>query len=489
MLLTMVAGRLWLGVPTPIELAAEWLVPRLPIEFFEAGLGIFGGYAKPLLYVVALIITFALGGLLGAGFEWLLQRTQVRPALLAAAVVAFLILFVGIVYLPVFGQGLLGTDSTSGGARTMGMYAVSFSVFGTLVTTHLRLSDAGSNHTVRNPGRRRFLRRGLVVGRGALLLAVGAPIVGRLLDTVSITSVSITEGMPAAFTPVGTFYNVSKNLVDPRVDAASWTLRVGGLVDEPFELTLDEIRALPSEAKPHTLQCISNPVGGNLIGNGEWVGVPLAALLARAKVRQGVIDIKTTSEDGYTDSIPLTKALEPGTLLAYEMNGEPLTYKHGAPLRLLVPDIYGMKNAKWITRIEAVAEDYKGYWQRQGWDDRATYQIMSQIRVPSADSALRVGTAVMIGGLAFAGRRGIEAVEYTDDGRTWRQAELLPQIGDDCWRFWQASWTPSNGGTVRLSVRATDGTGALQTKVQAPPSPSGATGYHEIEVDVQQVKA
>ena len=486
MLLTMVAGRLWLGVPTPIELAAEWLVPRLPIDFFSAGLDTFGGYAKPLLYVGALIITFTLGGLLGAGFEWLLQRTHVRPALLAAVIVALLLLVVGFIYLPVFGQGFFGTDSTSGGARTMLVYAASFAVFGTLLTTYLLLSDVGGSYTVRTPSRRRFLRRGLIVGRGALLLAVGAPIIGRLLDTVSITNVSLTEGMPAAFTPVGTFYNVSKNLVDPRVDAASWTLSIGGLVEEPFELTLDEIRAMPSEAKPHTLQCISNPVGGNLIGNGEWVGVPLAALLERAKIHKSVIDIKTTSEDGYTDSIPLAKALEPGTLLAYEMNGEPLTYKHGAPLRLLVPDIYGMKNAKWITRIEAVAEDYKGYWQRQGWDDRATYQIMSQIRVPSEDSALRVGTAVMIGGIAFAGHRGIEAVEYTDDGRTWRQAELLPQIGDDCWRFWQASWTPSRGGTVRLNVRATDGTGALQSSLQAPPSPSGATGYHQIEVDVEE---
>ncbi|MBA2363013.1 MAG: molybdopterin-dependent oxidoreductase [Chloroflexia bacterium] len=490
MLLTMIAGRLWVGVLTPIELAAEWLIPKLPIGLFEAGLGMFGGYAKPILYVVALVLTLALGGLIGAGYEAMLRRTLARPEKIAAGFTVVLVLLTGVVYLPAFGQGFFGAAATTGGGTTMAVYAVAYVVFGALLTVHSLLSDARGPLGEHNPSRRRFLRRGLVVGRGVLLLAVGAPIVARLLDSVSMTNLSLAEGMPAAFTPVGTFYNVSKNIVDPRVEAATWKLRVSGLVEEPFELTLDQLRALPSETKPHTLQCISNPVGGNLIGNGEWVGVPLAALLDRAKIRPGVVDIKLTSEDGYTDSIPLVKALESGTLLAYELNGEPLTYKHGAPLRLLVPDIYGMKNAKWITSIEAVAEDFKGYWQRQGWDDVATYQIVSQIRVPAANTALTVGAPLMVEGLAFAGHRGIETVEYTaDGGRTWRQADLLPEIGDDCWRFWRASWTPNAAGAVRLSVRATDGAGASQKQAEAPPSPSGATGYHDIVVEVREAGA
>ncbi len=483
MLLWMLAARLWLRVLSPIELLADWIIPRIPLSWFEMGLSLLGGYAKPLLYLLGLGATLLLGALLGVAYSRLQYQLSMRArSRLAEALVVALLLFTGLVLLPLTGQGIFGVASSAGMLRTLAYYLPAYLIFAAvLVLAHpLPAGDA-------DPGRRRVLRCGLQGGGALLLLAAAGPVLGRLLSRMTLTSVTANaEGMPAPVTPVGTFYNVSKNALDPRVDAAKWRLNVGGMVQSPFALSLDEIRALPSIEKMHTLQCISNPIGGNLIGNAEWQGFPLRDLLQRAGVQQGVVDIKLTSEDGYTESIPLPKAMEPGTLLVYDMNGEPLTYKHGAPLRLLVPNIYGMKNAKWITSIEAVAEDFKGYWQRQGWSDVAIYQTMSQLRAPSTQTRVVEGQSTEVGGIAFAGSRGIQKVEWSaDGGRSWREAELLPELTEvDTWRFWQAEWSPEQAGNATLMVRATDGEGRTQTDEQNPTLPDGATGYHSLEVRV-----
>src|SRR5262249_24769624 len=162
-------------------------------------------------------------------------------------------------------------------------------------------------------------------------------------------------------TPTADFYEVSKNAFDPEVDAKRWTLEVGGLVENPLLLSYDDITGLPSVEQYATLACISNEVGGDLIGNALWKGVRLRDILQRAAVKPAVVDILLRAADGYTDSIPLDRATAEGTLLVYEMNGAPLTPVHGFPLRLLVPGIYGMKNVKWIRRIEADDFDFKGY--------------------------------------------------------------------------------------------------------------------------------
>src|SRR5262249_10911384 len=158
--------------------------------------------------------------------------------------------------------------------------------------------------------------------------------------------------------PTRDFYEVSKNPFDPEVNASKWQLLVGGLVEKPYSLTYAEFASLPAVEQYATLECIDNQVGGNLIGNALWRGVRLRDLLERAALRQGVVDIVLRADDGYTDSIPLDRAHRDGTILAYQMNGSPLSQTHGFPLRLIVPGIYGMKNVKWITGIEAVDYDF-----------------------------------------------------------------------------------------------------------------------------------
>jgi DMSO/TMAO reductase YedYZ molybdopterin-dependent catalytic subunit len=282
-------------------------------------------------------------------------------------------------------------------------------------------------------------------------------------------------------TPTDTFYITTKNFVDPTVDAGTWKLTFKGMVDNPYSLTLDEIKALPSELRTHTLACISNPVGGSLIGNGRWKGVSLAELLRRARPKSGVVDVIVRGADGYTDSFTLAAGLNNNGLLAYEMNGAPLNQKHGYPLRLLIPAIFGMKNCKWITEIELVDNDHKGYWQRQGWSDPAPYQTMSRIDYPNRAS-IEAGP-VFIGGIAFAGERGIKRVEVSTDGQTWSDAQVRPPLGKHTWVLWTLAWNPKPG-QYTLRVRATDGTGAVQTSQERGTFPDGATGYHSRRIRV-----
>ncbi|MEJ7653178.1 MAG: molybdopterin-dependent oxidoreductase [Chloroflexia bacterium] len=196
------------------------------------------------------------------------------------------------------------------------------------------------------------------------------------------------------------------------------------MVERPYALTLPQLRALPPVNQDETLTCISNPVGGGLIGNAHWKGVSLSSLLERAGVQAGAVDVKLTCADGYTESFPIAKAMEPEVVLAYEMNGAPLTDSHGAPARLLVPNIYGMKNTKWLEKIEIVGTDYQGYWQRQGWSDTAIIQLISQVRVPGKADKIQAGSAVKVGGIAFAAPEASQGRVGADAGTTWREARL-----------------------------------------------------------------
>jgi len=213
--------------------------------------------------------------------------------------------------------------------------------------------------------------------------------------------------------------------------------------------------------------------------------VPLRDVLARAGgVGPGAVRVVFHAVGGYSDSLPVAKALEPTTLVAYGMNDRSLPRAHGYPARIIVPGIYGMKNVKWLERIEVVDHDYLGYWQRSGgWDNLAVIKTASRIDVP-AELAVVDGPAT-VAGVAWAGDRGIGRVEVSlDDGRTWTPAVLRRELAPAAWRQWRLPWTPasSGGGRVRVKVRAVDGRGEVQTDRQAPPHPSGASGYHTIEV-------
>ncbi|WP_456412476.1 sulfite oxidase, partial [Oceanithermus profundus] len=290
------------------------------------------------------------------------------------------------------------------------------------------------------------------------------------------------RGLSPEITPTEDHYQVSKNVVNPRLRADRWRFEIGGLVETPLTLTLEDLKALPAVERPSTLICISNPVGGKLVGNSVWTGVRLRDLLERAGVRPEATELVLRAADNYSDSFPLEAALYEETILAYLQNGEPLTPDHGFPARLLVPGIYGMKNVKWLTRIELAGEDYRGYWQKRGWSDRAVVRTMSRIdtgvATPTGDGR------VAIGGVAFAGRRGVRAVEVSfDDGRSWQAAELKPGSSRITWTLWRYLWK-AEPGTYAVTVRAVDGEGRTQDPTPRPPLPDGATGYHRRKVRV-----
>jgi DMSO/TMAO reductase YedYZ molybdopterin-dependent catalytic subunit len=283
-------------------------------------------------------------------------------------------------------------------------------------------------------------------------------------------------------TPVENFYITTKNFIDPTVDGNSWKLNFKGMVDNPYSITLKDLQAMPAIERDETLSCISNPIGGSLIGNGQWKGVDFAPLVEKAKPREGVYDVVVRGADGYSDSFPLKVALENECVLVYEQNGKPLTQKHGYPARLLVPGIYGMKNCKWITDVEFVDSDYKGYWESQGWSDEAHYQTLSRIDFPDQESI--PAKPVYITGIAWAGNRGIKRVEVTTDGgKTWHDADLRPTLGKHSWTLWTYPWQ-ATPGDYTLQARATDGTGAVQDAEVRDTFPDGATGYHTRRVRV-----
>jgi DMSO/TMAO reductase YedYZ molybdopterin-dependent catalytic subunit len=285
-------------------------------------------------------------------------------------------------------------------------------------------------------------------------------------------------------TPNDDFYLISKNFLDPTVDEDDWRLEISGLVTTPRKLTYADLLALPAVEQLTTLTCISNEVGGDLISNAKWTGVRLADLLELAGIGPAVADVALFAADGYSESIPLSKALEPTTILAHRMNDERLPSRHGFPARLVVPGRYGIKNVKWLRRIELVAGDFRGYWQQRGWTDDATIQTMSRFDVPRSRDVVSFGP-VDLAGIAFAGDRGISRVQISfDDGSTWRDADTLERIGPLSWVIWRSTWNPPGRGAYRLRIRAIDGAGEVQRSERRKPIPDGATGYHRIDLGV-----
>lgn len=292
-----------------------------------------------------------------------------------------------------------------------------------------------------------------------------------------------TDGLTQEITSNADFYTVDINLIKPQVNHDTWNLSIGGMVERPYRLNYAELqREFEVVEMVHTLTCISNEVGGDLISTAVWRGVRLSDVLERAQLQRGVRDIVFRAVEGYSDSIPLRKALEETTLVVFGMNGEPLPRAHGFPARIIVPGIYGMKNVKWLTNIEAVDEDYQGYWMVRGWSDVARVKTQSRIDVPLGG---RVTSGSPMAGISWAGDRGISRVEVSEDGgATWHEATLKRELSPRTWRLWARS-IQGGRGRRRLLVRATDGANEAQEAVATAPHPNGASGYHAIEVEVE----
>ncbi len=292
-------------------------------------------------------------------------------------------------------------------------------------------------------------------------------------------------------TPNDEFYVTSYSSRVPDIDPAKYRLRIDGMAGKPYVLTLDELSAMQDKAEYVTLECIGNPVGGDAIGNAFWEGVSLARILKQAQPGAGLVKIAFHAEDGYSDSIPYDLALSGDVFLALRMNGEALPPVHGYPLRVIAPGIYGMKNVKWLSRIELLDHDFKGYWEKRGWSDEAVIPIKSQILMPMNGKTIPPGHYV-IGGIAFAGRHGISQVQVSlDDGKTWQAAELKPPLSRWAWTLWRYDWMPERAGNFSIRVRGKDKAG----NTQESPSlfarltgsfPDGAKGVHGVNVTVRK---
>jgi DMSO/TMAO reductase YedYZ molybdopterin-dependent catalytic subunit len=287
-----------------------------------------------------------------------------------------------------------------------------------------------------------------------------------------------------AITPVSDFY-VMTSRSTPRVDLATWSLVIDGLVEQPIQINYEAIRRLPRYETTLTLECISNNIGGRYLGNAEWAGTLLKPLLERARPKKEAIQAVLHAAEGYTTAHPVERLMRDGVFLAYEMNGEPLTPAHGFPLRILIPGKYGMKMPKWLTHIEFVNYEPLGFWEWQGWSNTADRQLRAIVDDPRDGNQI-AGENFLITGYALADVAGVARVEISfDDGATWQACDVFSNpIPSQMWAFWKYKWKNPPRGRHEIRVRAIDSAGRVQTDKQSGEWPSGATGHHSVTVNV-----
>ncbi len=450
----------WLiGVPLLPEQEGSILIKVLPLTIFEGLLHTFGVLARPLLLVgasVVLILVFGVGAALA---ERVSRRAQPLILALAAAIATAVVALMA-----------------SSPADSVISMLIEIVIFGGTPLAVYAAREEFTDASKASPDRR-ILMRNLFYGTvGIALLGVAYADVRRF-----VTALAVKEGSRALqeITPVSDFYVVSKNLVgDPVVDARSWRLNLPTRF-----LSYSQLLGLPAHRLELTLECISNDIGGTLISNGAWSGPRVQDVLALTTVPAEARFMLMESADGYTESFLLSE-LTPDHLLATHLNDQPLTPAHGFPARFIFPGHYGMKQPKWVTKLRFSAVDQLGYWENNGWDERAIVKTMSRIDAP-ADGGLVAAGTVSFSGIAFAGSRRISAVQLTWGGNgEWHDATLAVEFSPYAWRFWQLQ-TSLPAGHVQVAVRARDGEGTWQTPTRTNTLPNGADGLHTIGIDVR----
>ncbi|MFG1702963.1 molybdopterin-dependent oxidoreductase [Nonomuraea sp. M3C6] len=355
---------------------------------------------------------------------------------------------------------------------------------------------------------RAFDRRRLLTGvAGGVVVAGAAAVIGqqlggrRAVDAARVGLALPKPATPAKPVPAGAdlringlspfitknrdFYRVDTALVVPQVDPNDWKLRIHGLVERPVELTYADLLKMPLTEADVTLTCVSNEVGGDLVGNARWLGVRMAEVLRRAGLRSNADMLLSTSADGFTCGTPVDVVMDGrDALFAVAMNGEALPVDHGFPVRQVVPGLYGYVSAtKWVVDIKVTRFDAdEAYWTPRGWAAKGPIKTESRIDLPKPGDSRKAGRTT-IAGVAWAQHTGIDAVEVRVDREQWRQAKLAEVAGPDTWRQWSIDWDATPGRHT-IQVRATDASGYTQTEASAPPAPDGATGWHTITVQV-----
>jgi DMSO/TMAO reductase YedYZ molybdopterin-dependent catalytic subunit len=366
------------------------------------------------------------------------------------------------------------------------------------VSTSSTTREPGSTTDRGGDTRRGFLLKAGVVAAGSLAVAASGRLFGRSRRAVEtsrrLLRLPVSRGAAPADAELGLpqltpwrvsnddFYRIDTALVLPAIDPTEWRLRIHGMVEREITLTYQDLLDRELTEAWVTLCCVSNPVGGDLIGNAHWSGVRIADLLAEAGVSPDADAVRQTSKDGWNCGTPIEALTDDrNAMLAIAMNGEPLPVDHGFPVRMVVPGLYGFVSAtKWVVDLEVTRfEDFTAYWTERGWSAQGPVKTESRIEVPGNGSEVKAGP-MRVGGYAWAQHTGIEAVEVRVDGNAWTQAELGGVPGNDTWVQWAATLDVPAGDHT-LAVRATDKSGYTQTAARADVIPDGATGWHTID--------
>ncbi|HEX6646644.1 MAG TPA: molybdopterin-dependent oxidoreductase [Nitrososphaeraceae archaeon] len=515
------------------ELASQTLFSLTPGEFESQAIDTLGPLAKYSAFIGSILVTIIIFGLIGIFLIKLYNKLRWNSyivkfissfALTYGVLVIISIMMVIMIHVRSGSQTISIQHIILSLIPTQIVFGLIFSLFSGKTKTKDKLQDpyqpvVRENITVVNYNRREFIRLIIASAVSIPIIYFGLnrlfspqeleqqqiqPDISNLLPPQSrsispdFKDPTLAPLLASEITPTYLFYRIDINPIIPEVDVNSWNLLIKGMVDTPLKLSYEEIKSMSAIEEFVTLECISNKIGGDLIGTALWKGVRLKDILEKAKILPGVQYIVFRCSDGYDVGIPLNKGLMNETILAYEMNLASLTSKHGFPVRAIVPGLYGMMNPKWITEIELVDKVYEGYWQRNGWSNIAEYNTGSSIVIPgqapirnrfrNLDENLTTNSPssskrVPIAGIAFGGDKGISKVEVsTDGGKTWKTAKIKEPLSRYTWVLWTTGFIPEKVENYKIIVRATDKNGKVQSSELNKPFPDGATGYHTISV-------
>ncbi|MCH8560032.1 molybdopterin-dependent oxidoreductase [Nesterenkonia sp. DZ6] len=506
---------------SPLVSLGSTIITLSPSWLQDFAISYFGSNNKLVLYLSMGVVGMILAALIGA-----LARRSLRLAVGLFSAVAVLLLIVVLLRpesspldaLPTLvgaGLGILSLLLLSGAATglTRAAEAAQADRAGSApldqpADTRRAAATRPSTEDERAHSRRRFLglaAAGTAIAAGSITFGRSVNALGReagsaaarlVLPSPAVRAAAIpagasvgVDGVPAFITPNNDFYRIDTALVVPELAPQDWTLRIHGLVEEEVTIDMDELLDLPLQEHHITLACVSNPVGGDLLGNATWLGYPIRELLSRARPLSEADMVLSRSVDGWTASTPLEVLTDEdrACLLAVGMNGEPLPAQHGYPARMVVPGLYGYVSAtKWVTELEVTRFDAEtAYWTDRGWDAEGPILVASRIDVPRPLARVASGEELVVAGSAWAQHEGIEAVEVRLDDGDWEAVELGDEVNIDTWRQWRHAFADVDSGRHSVTVRAINAAGETQTDERRDPIPNAATGQHRIEFSVE----
>lgn len=476
------------NAPSLVEGLGNWVIDNVPTPVKEWAIAVFGTNDKLVLLVSITVVTILIGALVG-----LFARKRFWVAAASFSVFGVIAIVASLADPQV---SLLDAVVPAALAVVVGLASLRMLY---------NIDEAGADAESDSSKRKFILGAGAVLGVAALGGTFGRVLIERAKRVVAgrdeVSLPSAVEPLPAVseaanfevdgleqiLVPNEDFYRIDTALSIPRIDLQDWTLSITGMVDREYTIDFADLLDMRMIERDVTLSCVSNRVGGGLVGNARWLGVPLTEILDRAGVQEGAEQIVGRSVDEFTVGFPVEAAYDGReALVAVGMNGEPLPFEHGFPARLVVAGLYGYVSAtKWLSEIELTTWDgFDAYWVPRGWAKEAPIKTQSRVDTPSGEATIPVGDHV-VAGVAWAPTRGVERVEVQlGDGADWVDAELSEPLSDNAWVQWKVDWSVAEPGRYQLTCRATDGDGNTQTSEIRPPAPDGATGWHTRVVDV-----